>query len=62
MERWRRVAEAAAKQSKQARLPEVLGVAGYADVLSPEAVVLSHEGASGGLGRPHRRPPRRRRS
>jgi 16S rRNA (uracil1498-N3)-methyltransferase len=47
--RWKRVAEAAAKQSKQARLPEVLGVSGYADVLSPEAVVLSHEGASGGL-------------
>lgn len=49
MERWQRVAEAAAKQSKQTRLPELLGVAGYADVLSPEAVVLSHEGASGGL-------------
>jgi 16S rRNA (uracil1498-N3)-methyltransferase len=49
MERWARVAESAAKQSKQTRLPELLGVAGYADVLSPEAVVLSHEGASGGL-------------
>jgi len=49
IERWRRVAEAAAKQSKQARVPEVLEPAGYADVLSPEAVVLSAEGASGGL-------------
>ena len=50
LERWARVAEAAAKQSKQTRLPEVLGVADFADVLSPDAVVLSHEGASGGLG------------
>jgi 16S rRNA (uracil1498-N3)-methyltransferase len=49
LERWRRVSEAAAKQSKQSRLPELLGVARYDDVLSPEAVVLSHEGASGGL-------------
>lgn len=49
IERWRRVAAAAAKQSKQARVPEVLSVADYADVLSPEAVVLSHTGASGGL-------------
>ena len=40
---------AAAKQSKQAQVPEVLPVADYADVLSPEAVVLSHTGASGGL-------------
>jgi 16S rRNA (uracil1498-N3)-methyltransferase len=49
LERWRRVAESASKQSKQQRLPEILGVARYGDVLSPEAVVLSHEGASGGL-------------
>ena len=49
IERWRRVAEAAAKQSKQARVPDVLEPAAYADVLSPEAVVLSAEGASGGL-------------
>jgi 16S rRNA (uracil1498-N3)-methyltransferase len=49
IERWRRVAAAAAKQSKQAGLPEILPVAEYADVLSPEAVVLSHTGASGGL-------------
>jgi 16S rRNA (uracil1498-N3)-methyltransferase len=49
LERWRRVAEAAAKQSKQTRAPELLGVADYAEVLSPEAVVLSHQGASGGL-------------
>lgn len=49
IERWRRVAAAAAKQSKQTRVPEVLDVADYADVLSPEAVVLSHTGASGGL-------------
>jgi 16S rRNA (uracil1498-N3)-methyltransferase len=49
MERWARVAEAAAKQSKQPRVAEILGVERYADVLSPEAVVLSHEGASGGL-------------
>ena len=49
IERWRRVAVAAAKQSKQAQVPEVLPVADYADVLSPEAVVLSHTGASGGL-------------
>ncbi len=49
IERWRRVAAAAAKQSKQAQVPEVLAVADYADVLSPDAVVLSHTGASGGL-------------
>jgi 16S rRNA (uracil1498-N3)-methyltransferase len=49
IERWRRVAAAAAKQSKQAQVPEVLPVADYADVLSPDAVVLSHTGASGGL-------------
>jgi 16S rRNA (uracil1498-N3)-methyltransferase len=49
IDRWRRVAAGAAKQSKQARVPEVLSVADYADVLSPEAVVLSHTGASGGL-------------
>lgn len=48
-ERWRRVAAAAAKQSKQAGVPEILAPADYADVLSPEAVVLSHTGASGGL-------------
>ncbi len=47
--RWARVAEAAAKQSKQARIPDILGVSSFADVLTPEAVVLSHEGASGGL-------------
>jgi 16S rRNA (uracil1498-N3)-methyltransferase len=47
--RWQRVAEAAAKQSKQARVPEILEPAAFADVLSPEAVVLSHSGASGGL-------------
>jgi 16S rRNA (uracil1498-N3)-methyltransferase len=49
LDRWRRVAVAAAKQSKQPRVPEILPVADYADVLSPEAVVLSHTGASGGL-------------
>ena len=49
IERWRRVAAAAAKQSKQAGVPEILPAADYADVLSPEAVVLSHTGASGGL-------------
>ncbi len=49
LDRWRRVAVAAAKQSKQLRVPEILPVADYADVLSPEAVVLSHTGASGGL-------------
>jgi 16S rRNA (uracil1498-N3)-methyltransferase len=49
LDRWRRVAEAAAKQSKQTRVPDVIGVTDFADVLSPEAVVLSHTGASGGL-------------
>jgi 16S rRNA (uracil1498-N3)-methyltransferase len=49
LSRWERVAESAAKQSKQTSLPEFLGVASYADVLSPEAVVLSNQGASGGL-------------
>jgi 16S rRNA (uracil1498-N3)-methyltransferase len=49
LDRWRRVAEAAAKQSKQTRVPDVIGVSDFADVLSPEAVVLSHTGASGGL-------------
>jgi 16S rRNA (uracil1498-N3)-methyltransferase len=47
--RWERVAEAAAKQSKQTRIPDIIGVSDFADVLSPEAVVLSHTGASGGL-------------
>ncbi|HEU0192732.1 MAG TPA: RsmE family RNA methyltransferase [Gaiellales bacterium] len=47
--RWERVAEAAAKQSRQRRPPELLGTSAFADVLSPEAVVLSNEGASGGL-------------
>ena len=50
LERWRRVAEAAAKQSKQSRVPELLPPTDYADVLSREAVVLSNTGASGGLG------------
>jgi 16S rRNA (uracil1498-N3)-methyltransferase len=49
IERWRRVAAAAAKQAKQARVPEIVPPADYADVLSAEAVVLSHTGASGGL-------------
>ena len=49
IERWRRVSSAAAKQSKQAGVPEILPPAEYAEVLSPEAVVLSHTGASGGL-------------
>jgi 16S rRNA (uracil1498-N3)-methyltransferase len=49
LDRWRRVAEAAAKQSRRADVPEVVGPAAYGDVLSPEAVVLSHERASGGL-------------
>ena len=49
MERWKRVAEAAAKQSKQSRVPEILGIAQFDDVLSPDAVVLNLEGASGGL-------------
>lgn len=49
IERWRRVSSAAAKQSKQAAVPEILRPAEYAEVLSPEAVVLSHTGASGGL-------------
>ncbi len=49
IDRWRRVAAAAAKQSKQAGEPAILAPADYADVLSPEAVVLSHTGASGGL-------------
>jgi 16S rRNA (uracil1498-N3)-methyltransferase len=49
MERWARVAEAAAKQSKQARVPELLGPTEYAEVLNREAVVLSNTGSSGGL-------------
>jgi len=49
LERWARVAEAAAKQSKQSRVPELLAPSSYADVLSREAVVLSNTGASGGL-------------
>ena len=57
IERWKRVAEAAAKQSKQAAMPEILGIASFGDVLSPEAVVLSHEGASGRPRRPDRRSP-----
>ena len=49
LERWQRVAEAAAKQSKQTRVPELLPPRDYADVLTREAVVLSNTGASGGL-------------
>ena len=49
---------AAAKQSKQRAVPEILPVADYADVLSPEAVVLSHTGASGGLADRIVGPPR----
>jgi 16S rRNA (uracil1498-N3)-methyltransferase len=49
LERWRRVAEAAAKQSKRPAVPAVGRVSPFADVLSPEAVVLSNTGASGGL-------------
>lgn len=48
-DRWRRVAEAAAAQSKRSAAPRLLEPAAFADVLSPEAVVLSNEGASGGL-------------
>jgi 16S rRNA (uracil1498-N3)-methyltransferase len=50
LERWRRVAEAAAKQSRRTDVPEIAGPAAYADAIGPEAVVLSHERASGGLG------------
>ena len=57
MERWGRVAEAAAKQSKQARLPEILGVAAYADVLSPGGRGAEPRGRLGRACRPHRRPP-----
>lgn len=49
LDRWRRVAEAAAAQSKRSAPIRVLEQAAFADVLSPEAVVLSNEGASGGL-------------
>ena len=49
MERWKRVAEAAAKQSKQVQVPEIMGIAKFAEVLSPEAIVLNQDGASGGL-------------
>src|SRR5207244_6723162 len=44
IERWRRVAEEAAKQSKRSDVPEIAPATAYADVLSPEAVVLSNEG------------------
>ena len=49
VERWRRVAEAAAAQSKRAAPPRLLEPSAFAAVLSPEAVVLSNDGASGGL-------------
>ncbi len=49
MQRWARVAEAAAKQAKRPRVPKLLGVRAFADVLSPDAVVLNVDGASGGL-------------
>ena len=49
VERWKRVAEAAAKQSKQVQVPEIMGIAKFAEVLSPEAIVLNQDGASGGL-------------
>jgi 16S rRNA (uracil1498-N3)-methyltransferase len=50
LDRWRRVAAAAAKQARRADVPGVAGPRDYADVLSPDAVVLSNVGASGGLG------------
>lgn len=49
LDRWRRVAEAAAAQAKRAAPPALLEPAAFASVLSPEAVVLSNTGASGGL-------------
>ena len=49
IERWQRVADAAAKQSKQARVPQILPPEDFASLLAPEAVVLNNEGASGGL-------------
>ena len=49
VERWKRVAEAAAKQLKQVQVPEIMGIAKFAEVLSPEAIVLNQDGASGGL-------------
>ena len=49
LDRWRRVAEAAAQQAKRPAPPGLLEPARFADVLSPEAVVLSNTGASGGL-------------
>ena len=58
VERWKRVAEAAAKQSKQVQVPEIMGIAKFAEVLSPEAIVLNQDGRVGWAGRPDRRPPR----
>ena len=45
----RREKRAAAKQSKQVQVPEIMGIAKFAEVLSPEAIVLNQDGASGGL-------------
>jgi 16S rRNA (uracil1498-N3)-methyltransferase len=49
LDRWARVAEAAAKQAKRSAMPDLLGPSPYAEVLSRQAVVLSNTGASGGL-------------
>jgi 16S rRNA (uracil1498-N3)-methyltransferase len=43
LERWRRLVEAAAKQARRERLPELLGPAPLADVLAPGAILLDHE-------------------
>ena len=49
VERWSRVAEAAAKQSRRARLPDLLGSAPFAAVVrEPGAVVLDHEATDAG--------------
>lgn len=50
VDRWQRVARAAAEQSRQPRLPAVVEPIALADALAlPGAIVLSHEGADGGL-------------
>jgi 16S rRNA (uracil1498-N3)-methyltransferase len=44
LDRWARVAEAAARQSKRSALPEIAGPRTFGEVLrEPRAVVLDHE-------------------
>jgi 16S rRNA (uracil1498-N3)-methyltransferase len=54
LERWQRVAAAAAAQSKRTRLPRLLGPAPFGEVVTRGAWVLDHEARDGGPFAPAR--------